>query len=84
MKQQGRLLGHVIRASDDDPMKMPTIDAKLNTPGVWRKRVGRPRLGWVHENCKWIFENTLMRLWDEADEESCIEQVIEGAITRKF
>ena len=84
MKQQGRLLGHVIRAEDDDPMKMPTIDAKLNTPGVWRKRVGRPRLGWVHENCKWTFENTLMRIWDEADEESCVEQVIEGAIARKF
>ena len=84
MKQQGRLLGHVIRTDDDDPMKMPTIDARLNTPGVHWKRVGRPRLGWVTENCKWTYENTLLREWDSEDEDKCIDYLIEQAEERKF
>ena len=55
MRQQGKLLGHVIRADATDPMRMPTINDRLETPGVHWKRVGRPRLGWVKENCKWTF-----------------------------
>ena len=76
MRQQGRLLGHVIRADDDDPMRMPIIDSKLNTPGV--------HCGWVTENCKWTDENTLLREWDEEDEENCIDCLIEQAKERKF
>ena len=52
MRQQNKLLGHVIRSDTLDPMKLPTIDENLNTPGVVIGRTGKPRLHWVKENCK--------------------------------
>ena len=67
MGQQGKLLGHVIRADKNDPMRMLTINDRLETPGVHWKRVGRPRLGWVKENCKWTFGHTLHKAWDSAE-----------------
>ena len=45
MDQQNRTLGHVIRIPVENPdqMKMTTIDSILQMPGVYFKRVGRPR-----------------------------------------
>ena len=54
--QQNKLLGHVIRADRMDPMRLPTIDSNLNTPGVFTKRTGKPRLHWVKENCTWVYK----------------------------
>ena len=34
MMQQGKLLGHIIRADESDPMRTPTINNRLETPGV--------------------------------------------------
>ena len=48
-----KLLGHVIRAEDTDPMKMVTFkpnSLKLMAPQS--KRVGRPRLNWIAETTK--------------------------------
>ena len=59
MRQQNKLLGHVIRADRMDPMRLPTIDSNMNTPGVLRKRFGKPRLHWVKENCKWVYKFVL-------------------------
>ncbi len=84
MRQQGKLLGHVIRADTNDPMGMPTINERLATPGVHWKRVGRPRLGWVRENCIWTHENTLSKEWKAEDEDGCISHIIEQAKERKF
>ena len=56
MRQQNKLLGHVIRADMLDPMRLPTIDSNLNTPGVFTRRTGKPRLHWVKENCKWVYK----------------------------
>ena len=84
MLQQGKLLGHVIRADKRDPMRMPTINDKLETPGVYWKRVGRPRLGWVKENCKWTYAHTLEQIWDSEDEDACINKLIDQAMQRKF
>ena len=51
MNQQKRTLGHVIRIPDEnnDPMKTVTIDSDIQMPGVYFKRVARPRYGWVKE-----------------------------------
>ena len=84
MGQQGKLLGHVIRADANVPMRMPTINDKLETPGIHWKRVGRPRLGWVKENCKWTYEHTLAKAWDSDEDDSCINHLIEQAKERKF
>ena len=84
MGQQGKLLGHVIRADKSDPMRTPTINDRLETPGVHWKRVGRPRLGWVKENCKWTSEHTLHTPWNSDDEENCVTELIAQAVARKF
>ena len=62
MHQQNKLLGHVIRAGKLDPMRLPTIDSKLHTPGVVVRRTGKPRLRWVKENCKWVCKKVLERM----------------------
>lgn len=56
MNQQSKLLGHLIRGDGDDPMKHATINEYFGQPeSPNQKRVGRPRLKWVEENCKYIF-----------------------------
>ena len=84
MTQQGKLLGHVVRVDKSDPMRMATIDDRLETPGVFKKRVGRPRLGWVTENCKWIYGKTLLKDWDPENEDGCIDDIIKRAVARKY
>ena len=66
VNQQNRTLGHVIRIPTEnyDPMKMVTIDNNLQMPGVYAKRVGRPRYGWVKKNCRWIYEKNKNEPYD--------------------
>ena len=71
MNQQNRILGHVIRTPtiEQDPMKTVTIDQNLQMPGVYVKRVGRPRYGWVKENCRWIYEREKLEEYDPKNQE---------------
>ena len=48
------------------------------------KRVGRPRLAWVKENCKWTATNTLNIPWDSDDEVTSAVTLTEHAMARKF
>ena len=66
MKQQNSTLGHIIRNPDEenDPMKTITLDSNIQMPGVYFKRVGRPRYGWVKENCRWVFESHRTESYD--------------------
>ena len=42
------LLGHVIRAPTDDPMRAITFNTgTVDTLNVGRRRVGRPNLNWI-------------------------------------
>ena len=72
MHQQNKLFGHVIGADGSDAMRLPTIDSKLNIPGVVFRRSGKPRLHWVKENCKWVYKNVLEKDRDAEGEEDCI------------
>ena len=85
MNQQNRTLGHVIRTpfENQDPMKTATIDRNLQMPGVYWKRVGIPRYGWVKENCRWIYEKHKSEPYDPKDQahDDFVKQL---AIARKF
>ena len=85
MNQQNRTLGHVIRIpkENQDPMKMVTINDDLQMPGVFVKRVGRPRYGWVKENCRWIYEKEKQETYDPKDQ-SHDDFVKNLAVARKF
>ena len=56
MSQQNKTLGHVIRCSREDPMRQMTINDNLQVPGVYTRRVGRPRVDSIVDNSKWVFE----------------------------
>ena len=77
MHQQNKLLGHVIRADELDPMRLPT-------PGVVLRRMGKPRLHWVRENCKWVYKDVLGKDWSVEHEEQCIIDIVEAAMDRQF
>ena len=86
MRQQNKLLGHVIRADTLDPMRLPTINSKLETPGVFWKRTGKPRLHWVKENCKWVYKNVLEKDWpvEKNLEPDAIEEIVKAAMEDVF
>ena len=85
MKQQNRTLGHIIRVPDEnnDPMKTVAIDSNLQMPGVHWKRVGRPRYGWIKENCRWVFEHHTEETYDPKNiaHDMFVKNL---AITKKF
>ena len=76
----------MIRADRVDPMRLPTIDSNLNTPGVFTKRTGKPRLHWVKENCKWVYEHVLEKEWpvDTSLETECITEIVKAAMEDRF
>ena len=84
MRQQNKLLGHVIRADKLDPMRLPTIDSKLNAPRVVIRRSDKPRLHWVKENRKWVYKNVFEKDWDFEHEDVCIQTIIDGVLDRQF
>ena len=50
MEARLRLLGHILRAEDDDPMKTCVLlpgTIQERSEGVWR--VGRPRTHWIEQ-----------------------------------
>ena len=56
MNQQNRTFAHVVRADQQDPMKQMTVTSNLEIPDVHVRRVGRPRIPWIHAVCKWLYE----------------------------
>ena len=49
MNQQSRILGHVIRAEDNDLTREPALGSDLRQREHAYKRVGRPRTKWVDQ-----------------------------------
>ena len=65
-------------------MNQMTIDSSLHMPGVFTRRVGRPRTGYVREKAKWYFEKEkLGEEYDHDNEEHC-PWVKNKAIAGKF
>ena len=85
MNQQNRTFGHVIRipTENQNPMKTSTIDSHLQMPGVFTKRVGRPRYCWVKENCRWIYEKHKKEPYDPKNQ-AHDDYVKQLAMDRKF
>ena len=73
----------LVRLVPLDPMKQPTINNTLQIPGIYKRRVGRPRLGLVSENCKWIYKKQFHENYDEHNPEH-VQKLIKEAKDRKF
>ena len=83
MNQQNTLLGHVIRADPLDPMGQPTINNEFQVPGAFKKRVGKPRLNWVYEDCKWVYKKQFNEEYDSTNPEH-VQRLKSEALERKF
>ena len=61
MKQQNKILGHIIRAPAEDLMRRPAMGRHLQQNEQLYKRAGGPRMKWVGENCRYAYR----RFYDE-------------------
>ena len=60
--KKAKLLGHIIRADNEDPMRQVTfVRDSININYTNKRRVGRPRGKWVESTLKqaWSYENSL-------------------------
>ena len=70
MQQQNKTLGHLIKAPADDLMRRVPINEDLRQIECpWRRRAGRPRMKWVHEDCKYAYSSLEHDVYDSGDEE---------------
>ena len=54
--RQESLLKHVVRSTNDDPLRQCTLEFNRPTPfKVLKRRIGRPRLNWTSEAYKRIY-----------------------------
>ena len=50
------LLGHILRADENDPLKKATISEDGLSPNVWEtNRVGRPYILWFEDTAKFVW-----------------------------
>ncbi len=53
----GKLLGHVIRSNDDNPIRQTTLlDGSAKEIPSGKRRVGKPRKDWLNETKKYVFQ----------------------------
>ena len=49
-KRKLRLFGHVVRTSNEDPVRQVTLEkCTIKNKATVTRRVGKPKLDWVHE-----------------------------------
>ena len=83
MKQQNQILGHLIRAPDNDLMRRPTMGKQLEQNEQLYKRTGGPRMKWVGENCKYAYRKFFNEEFKYSNPEH-IRKLTELAETRYF
>ena len=60
MKRRCKLLGHIVRSNNDDPMRQVSfVDSTASRVDYGTKRVGKPRQNWLHFTKKFAYENVL-------------------------
>ena len=61
-ERRARLLGHIARASQEDPLRQISFQHdSVNRIPYGKKRSGRPRQNWLHYTKKYIYEEKLQR-----------------------
>ena len=56
-ERRARLLWHIIRAQDTDPLRQVSLEPQsANRVQYGKKRCGRPRQNWLHGTRKYVFQ----------------------------
>ena len=84
LRRKSKLLGHVLRASHDDPMRQISFqpDCAIRV-SYGKKRVGRPRQNWLHYAKKHTFEHILGG-YDYTETVAEDSRIYDAALTRTF
>ena len=78
------LLGHILRAADDDPLRQVTFQ-----PGTayrveyGKKRIGKPRQNWIHQAKKHAYVEKL-HLFSYNETRAEDNQLLQNAVNRRF
>ena len=83
MRQQGKLLGHLIRAPRDDLMRQPSLGENLVQNEQLYRRSGRPRPKWIDSNVDYMFRHLNQREIDRSRNDD-IQLLQNQAIGRRF
>ena len=78
------LLGHILRASDDDPLREVTFQpSSAYRVEYGKKRVGKPKQNWIHQTKKYVYvEKQHLFTYDETKTQD--DQILKWAQERKF
>lgn len=83
--KQVKLLGHIIRASEHDPLRQITLKngtAESNLPN--KRRVGRPRKNWIFCTKRFIYNDILMKTDEFTDSQAQNQLILNEANNRNF
>ena len=83
-EQKAKLLGHIARCPDEDPLRQISFKPKtVQRVEYGKKRVGKPRQNWIHQAKKYVYvEKMHMFSYSESSRED--EQILERAVRRHF
>ena len=83
MNRRCKLLGHIIRSSNDDPMRQVSfVDSTASRVDYGAKRVGEPRPNWLHIAKNFAYENVLRH--HNFDENTDDARIYAAALNRDF
>ena len=86
MRQQNKILGHIIRAPTTDLMRKAAVGrhlTQIEQIGQLYKRTGHPRMKWVGENCKYAYKRFYSTEYNPANLEY-IHNLTQLATNRHF
>ena len=83
-ERNATLLGHILRASDDDPLREVTFQpSSAYRVEYGQKRVGKPKQNWIHQTKKYIrVEKQHLFTYDETEAQH--DEILKWAQERKF
>ena len=60
MHRRAKLLGHILRSSNDDPLRQVSfLPNSASRVDCGKKRVGKPRQNWLHHTKSFVYEHIL-------------------------
>ena len=83
-EKKASLLGHILRASDEDPLRQVSFQ-----PGTayrvqyGKKRIGKPRQNWIHQAKQFVYVD-LLHLFSYSESKAEDNRILQHAASRRF
>jgi hypothetical protein len=84
-KRKIKLLGHIIRAPNNDPLRQVTFkDNTAERPERGTLRVGRPKQNWIKATKEAVWTTKLLQFTEYKETKQQDKKIYDAAIGRKF